>query len=99
MLKYCAFFSLCAALGLSQTFITGQAARLVIGQTTFTSQNNGASNTILGSISGLAYANDSTGGTLFIADSNRVGLQPVNNRVLMYSNMAQMVPQPTAALP
>jgi uncharacterized protein (TIGR03437 family) len=53
----------------------------------------------MGSISGLAYANDSTGGTLFVADSNRVGLLPVNNRVLMFSNMAQTVPQLTAALP
>lgn len=98
MLKYCAFFSLCAGLGLSQTFITGQGARLVIGQTTFTSQNNGATNQILGSISGLAYANDSTGGTLFVADSNRIGLLPINNRVLMFSNIAQMLPQATAAL-
>jgi len=72
---------------------------LVIGQTTFTSQNSGASNNILGSISGLAYANDSTGGTLFVADSNRIGLLPINNRVLMFSNIAQTLPQLTAALP
>ncbi len=71
----------------------------MIGQTTFTSQNNGATNQILGSISGLAYANDSTGGTLFVADSNRIGLLPINNRVLMFSNIAQTVPQLTAALP
>ncbi len=71
----------------------------MIGQTTFTSQNNGATNQILGSISGLAYANDSTGGTLFVADSNRIGLLPINNRVLMFSNVAQMLPQVTAALP
>jgi uncharacterized protein (TIGR03437 family) len=72
---------------------------LVIGQTTFTTQNNGATSQILGSISGLAYANDSTGGTLFVADSNRIGLLPVNNRVLMFSNMAQTLPQLTATLP
>jgi uncharacterized protein (TIGR03437 family) len=68
-------------------------------QTTFTSQDNGASNQVIGSISGLAFANDSTGGTLFVADSNRVGLLPINNRVLMFSNMAQMLPQVTAVLP
>jgi uncharacterized protein (TIGR03437 family) len=71
----------------------------VIGQTTFTTQNNGATNQIMGSMSGLAYANDSTGGTLFIADSNRIGLLPVNNRVLIFSDMAQTLPQLTAALP
>jgi len=50
-------------------FTTGQAARLVIGQTTFTSQDPNSSDTIVGGVSGLAYAAD----TLFVADSNRVG--------------------------
>ncbi len=92
MLKYCAFFSLCAGLGLSADFITGQAARLVIGQTTFTSQTFGASNTVMGSIGGLAYA-PTNGGTLFVTDANRLGLLPINNRVLMFSNLSNL-PQP-----
>ena len=80
MLKYCAFFSLCAGVGFAQQFETGQAARLVVGQTSFTSQVFGASDTLLGGAGGLAFAND----TLFVADSNRVGFLPLNNRVLMF---------------
>jgi uncharacterized protein (TIGR03437 family) len=94
MLKYCALFSLCAGLGLSADFITGQAARLVFGQQTFTSQLSGASSTLIGSIGGLAFANN----TLFVTDANRLGLQPINNRVLMFSNISSL-PQPSAPLP
>ena len=94
MLKYCAFFSLCAGLGLSADFITGQAARLVIGQTTFTSQTFGASSNLIGSIGGLAFANN----TLFVTDANRLGLLPINNRVLMFGNISSL-PKPTDPLP
>ena len=59
--------AMCAA-----DFAGGQAARLVIGQPTFTSQDSNSSDTILGGASGLAYAAD----TLFVADSNRVGVRP-----------------------
>jgi uncharacterized protein (TIGR03437 family) len=97
MLKYCAFFSLCASLGLSADFVTGQAARLVIGQTTFTSQIFGASNTVIGSIGGLAYA-PNNGGTLLVTDANRLGLLPINNRVLMFSNISSL-PQPADQIP
>jgi hypothetical protein len=97
----CAAISLCAPLTFSADFITGQAARLVVGQTTFTSQNSGgvsgsgpASNTVFGAMGGLAFANN----TLFVADANRVGLQPINNRVLMFTNYNQSAPQPTDAL-
>jgi len=89
MLKYCALFSLCAGLGLSADFITGQAARLVIGQSTFTAQRSGASDTKFGAIGGLAFAND----TLFVTDANRLGLQPLNNRVLMFSKVSSF-PKP-----
>jgi uncharacterized protein (TIGR03437 family) len=75
-------------------FTTGQAARLVIGQTTFTSQDSNSSDIILGAASGIAYAND----TLFVADSNRVGASPTNNRVLLYQNLSGMLPRPTDAL-
>ncbi|HEY2845317.1 MAG TPA: hypothetical protein VGJ09_16760 [Bryobacteraceae bacterium] len=67
-------------MGLASDFITGQGARLVIGQSTFTAQQPGASATLLGGVGGLAYAN----GILFVADSNRTGLIPINNRVLLF---------------
>jgi hypothetical protein len=95
MLKYCAFFSLCAGVGLAGDFFTGQAARLVIGQATFTSQTAGASDTLLGGLSGLAFAGD----TLFVADSNKIGFTPVNNRVLLFQNVSQNMPTPLAQIP
>src|SRR5580704_15882177 len=95
MLKYCAFLSLCASVTLAGDYFTGQAARLVIGQTTFTSQTAGASDTLLGSANGLAFAGD----TLFVADSNKIGFTPVNNRVLLFKNTSQAMPGPLASLP
>jgi uncharacterized protein (TIGR03437 family) len=92
MLKYCAFLSLCACAALGQDYITGQGARLVIGQTTFTSQNFGNSNTVFGSAGGLAAG----GGYLFLADANRLGMEPINNRVLMFP--LNSFPQPTQVL-
>ena len=94
MLKYCALISLCACACLGGDFVTGQAARLVIGQKNFTQQTPGASDALLGGAGGLAYAAD----TLFVADSNRVGFTPVNNRVLMFTNLSQTFPQPQAPL-
>ncbi len=96
MFKKCALFSLCASVCLGQAqFVTGQAARLVIGQTSFTSQTSGASNTLLGAVGGLAFAAD----TLFVADSNNLGLTPDNNRVLMFQHTSQALPAPTAQIP
>lgn len=88
---------LCTAASWSQvaSFTNGQAARLVIGQTTFTSQDTNSSDTILGAPAGVAYA----GNTLFVADSNLLGASPSNNRVLVFSNLASMLPAPTAQLP
>lgn len=98
MLKYCAVLSLCAGLGLGQQFITNQAARLVIGQTTFTSQQYSGDPSVssppiteLGSAAGVAYAAD----TLFVADANRLGLYPINNRVLIFTEIAESWPSPT----
>ncbi|MBZ5593734.1 MAG: hypothetical protein LAP39_15960 [Acidobacteriia bacterium] len=73
-------------------FTTGQAARAVIGQRTFTvaEANTTPSNWQLGAVSGLAYAND----TLFVADSNRVGAAPINNRVLIYHDILGQFPPP-----
>jgi len=84
-----------AALGAQNAdFITGQAARLVIGQTTFTSQDPNSSDTILGAASGLAYGAD----TLFVADSNRVGAFPSNHRVLVFKGVSSMLPSPVDEL-
>jgi uncharacterized protein (TIGR03437 family) len=94
MLKYCAVFSLCAATGLAADFMTGMSARAVIGQTTFTSQNSGASNTLLGGVGGIAYANN----TLFVTDANRLGNVPINNRVLIFNNISHMLPSATAEI-
>ena len=90
MLKYCALFSLCAGVSLAADFLTGQAARLVIGQTTFTEQLAGTADTLLGGVGGVAYANN----TLFVADSNRIGLLPINDRVLIYNNVSSSFPGP-----
>ncbi len=61
-------------------FLTGQAARAVVGQTYFNAQLTGATNTVLGAAGGLAFANN----VLFVADDNHVGLLPDNNRVLIF---------------
>ena len=76
-------------------FSTGQAARLVIGQPYFDSESDSASNTILGAVGGLAFANN----LLFVADSNVVGAAPVNNRVVIYQNVSGQLPALTAQLP
>jgi len=92
-----ALILLTAAAGFGQstaTFATGQSARLVIGQPEFDSESDTASQTILGAVSGLAFANN----TLFVADSNIVGAAPVNNRVLVYQNVSGQLPAPTAGL-
>ncbi len=96
MLRNCALLSLCAGVCLGQPqFVTGQAARLVIGQTSFTSQISGASDTLLGAAGGLAFGGD----TLFVADSNMLGLTPTNNRVLLFQHVSSTLPSPTAQIP
>src|SRR5215471_9911653 len=61
-------------------FTTGQAARVVIGQATFTAEDPASSDTTVGGVSGLAVA----AGYLFVADSNRAGAGPSNHRVLLF---------------
>ena len=76
-------------------FSTGQAARAVIGQETFTDQIPGpASEKLLGGVSGLAFASD----TLFVVDSNRIGASPQNQRVLLFKNVSTTFPKPTDEL-
>ena len=88
-------FFLCATAVSAQNFVTGQAARLVVGQPNgFTAQDTNSSNVTIGGASGLAVAGD----TLFVADSNRVGVTPSNNRVLIFTNLSSQLPAPTAQL-
>lgn len=89
----CAF--LCGSACLGQQFIQAQAARAVIGQPFFTAGNPGATQSLIGAASGLAYANN----MLFIADSNRAGATPVNNRVLIYKNLTSQFPPPNIPPP
>ncbi|HYW46429.1 MAG TPA: hypothetical protein VE959_26415 [Bryobacteraceae bacterium] len=102
-MKSIAVLFLCAAAMFAQAanptgptagFTTGQAARLVIGQSTFTSDDPNSSDTLIGAASGLAYAAD----TLFVADANRVGAAPSNHRVLLYQGLSSMLPSPTSEL-
>ncbi|MGP0076288.1 MAG: IPT/TIG domain-containing protein [Bryobacteraceae bacterium] len=78
-------------------FLTGQAARETIGQPTFTSENVGnPSQDQIGAVQGLAYVND----MLFVVDSNLHGLiPPVNNRVMIYTNISRFIYDPTAEVP
>ena len=75
-------------------FTTGQAARLVIGQSTFTEGEQGAGQNLIGGVGGVAYAND----MLFVADGNRIGASPVNQRVLIFKNLSGNLPKPTDEL-
>ena len=91
LLLWAGMAAVCAS-GQAQTpvFSTGQAARLVIGQQNFTAGNYGATSQLLGTPSGVAYAN----GVLWVADSNRIGGTPDNNRVLRFSDVPTY-PSPT----
>ncbi len=76
-------------------WVSNQGARLVIGQDSFTRQNPVSSREVLGAAQGVAFA----GNQLFVADGNRLGALPVNNRVLIYNNVSGFVPQPDQLLP
>ena len=76
-------------------FKTGQGARLVIGQPTFTAQDAGATEVQVGGVSGLAYVNN----TLMVTDANRLNATPLNHRVLLFNNVSGKFPPPTAELP
>lgn len=93
-MKWIPVFLCSAALCSAAEFVNGQAARFVIGQRTFTAQAEGAAANRLGGVSGIAVAGD----TLFAVDSNRVGADPQNNRVLVFGNLSQQVPRPEQAI-
>lgn len=78
-----------------KVWVTHQAARLVIGQTSFTRQNPNPSRDSVGAVGGVAIANN----RLFVADGNRIGAAPISNRVLIYENLSGFVPVPEATLP
>jgi uncharacterized protein (TIGR03437 family) len=80
---------------LAADFQTGQAARAIIGQRTFSASLSTSSDTTLGGVGGIAYANN----TLFVTDSNRVGAGPTNHRVLVFRNINGQVPPPEAEIP
>jgi len=111
MKKFFAYLFLASAVAGAQNyfyFTTGQAARAVFGQQTFTAQDEdtgtagGACGTqvcvptpyILGASGGIAYAN----GNLFVADSNYMGALPVYERVLIYNNISEALPPPAAEI-
>ncbi|MBV8834798.1 MAG: hypothetical protein JO108_36860, partial [Acidobacteriaceae bacterium] len=71
-------------------FTNGQAARAEFGQQAFTTGANGISQNLLGAPSGLAFAN----GILYVADNNRVGATPNNNRILGFDTT--QLPAPSA---
>jgi uncharacterized protein (TIGR03437 family) len=97
MRSFLLFFTLplAAAFAADPAFTTGQAARLMIGQPNFTAQIEGASENILGAVSGLAWAGDQ----LFVVDSNRIGATPLNERVLIYRNVPSSLPRLTDEFP
>ena len=98
-MKLCllAFISTGVALAATASdFMTGQAARILIGQVNFTQQDIGTpSQFVLGAVSGLAYANN----MLFVVDSNHIQATPVQNRVLIYHNLSSLVPVSTEEIP
>src|SRR5437867_10933655 len=87
-MRYFCVFVLCAAAALAADFTTGQAARLVIGQRTFTAGSAVADPVTLGGLAGVAYVNN----TLFVVDANRVGASPINNRVLIFKSLSSLLP-------
>ncbi len=77
-------------------FVTGQGAREVIGQSTFTSQSGGNPSAYqVGAVSGVAYANN----MLFVVDSNHQQISPINNRVLVFTDISKYIYDPTAQVP
>ena len=90
-MRFICVFILSALAVWGAVFTTGQAARSVIGQPTFTQGDPGASQKLVGGISGVAYANHA----LIVADANRIGAAPVNNRVLIFQNLSSQLPRPT----
>jgi sugar lactone lactonase YvrE len=91
-MKFIVWFVFGSAVLFADDFNTGQAARAVVGQAQFTRQDASPTDSVIGSASGVAYANN----MLFVADSNRVGAVPSANRVLIFNDVAGMLKTPTS---
>lgn len=76
-------------------YFTGQAARAIIGQRTFTDQLPGPSQWLLGGVSGVAYAN----GILVAVDDNRLQATPQDSRVLIFRDLSSRLPGPKDEIP
>ena len=95
--------SLWAPRGAAQAnFVNGQAARLVIGEPSFTRQAPVSSRETIGGAGGIAVVDN----RLFIADGNEMGSTPLNNRVLLYNDLSSFIsdledepPQPAPDAP
>ncbi|MGH9653083.1 MAG: hypothetical protein ACRD6B_06395, partial [Bryobacteraceae bacterium] len=81
------FVSLLASCSLlpAASFVNGQAARAVFGQQAFSYIVEGASQTLLGGASGLAWANVNGTPELFVADANDISAVPSNNRIMVFN--------------
>ena len=87
--------ALAPAASAQPTFVNGQAARLVIGQPTFTRQAPVSSRETIGGSAGIAVV----GNRLYIADGNEVGATPLNNRLLIYNDLSSFLYRPDEELP
>jgi hypothetical protein len=88
--------AVCSAVTLlAANFKTGQAARAIVGQRTFSASNAVASDVVLGGVGGVAFAN----GILLVTDSNRVAAEPLNHRVLIFRDLKSQLPEPKAEIP
>lgn len=83
-------------------WVTYQSARLVIGQSSFTRSEPVATvddpvskRGVLGAVGGVAVGGD----VLVVTDANRIGATPNNNRVLVYNNLSDFIPEPEAEFP
>lgn len=84
-----------AALSPAAEFTTGQAARALLGQHNFTTQNSSRAENSVGAAGGVAYAN----GQLFVTGSNRiVGIDPQLSRVVIFQDVNADVRTPDAEI-
>jgi uncharacterized protein (TIGR03437 family) len=94
LVRVLVLIAVAAAAALPAEYQNGQAARLVIGQPSFTAERPVSSREALGGAGGVAVG----GGRVIVADSNRMGAGPINHRVLIYNSVASFLPAPDAEL-
>jgi len=94
-MKFSVLWLASVAISPSAEFFSGQAARMVIGQKSFTAQEPSTTAFSLGGVGGLAVANN----MLFVADSNRIGASPLNHRVVIYRGLNQITLPVNALVP